>query len=48
MQPEPFARFYQDETAKISLVNNTRVPHGIHLHGHHFHEMALDRTLGDL
>lgn len=47
MQPKPFAAFKRGETAKISLVNDTRFPHGIHLHGHHFHEVNEDGSLGD-
>ncbi|MDJ0820191.1 MAG: multicopper oxidase family protein [Paracoccaceae bacterium] len=47
MQPEPFARFERGETARIRLVNGTRWPHGIHLHGHHFYELAVDGSLGD-
>ncbi len=48
MQPEPFASFSQGETARISLVNDTRFPHGIHLHGHHFHELTPEGDPGDL
>lgn len=44
----PFATFRRGETARIRLVNDTRWPHGIHLHGHHFHELAPDGTPGDL
>ena len=47
MQDAPFARFRRGETAKIRLINDTRWPHGIHLHGHHFHEVARDGGLGD-
>jgi FtsP/CotA-like multicopper oxidase with cupredoxin domain len=48
MQPEPFARFKRGETARFQLINDTRFPHGIHLHGHHFHELNDDGSLGDL
>ena len=48
MQPAPFARFQRGETAELSLVNDTRFPHGIHLHGHHFHEIEQDGSLGNL
>ena len=47
MQEAPFARFSRGETARISLVNDTRWPHGIHLHGHHFHELDETGALGD-
>ena len=30
------------------MVNDTRFAHGIHLHGHHFHEIAANGALGDL
>ena len=48
LQPEPFGSFERGETARITLVNDTSFPHGIHLHGHHFYEVAADGTLGDL
>lgn len=47
MQDAPFARFGRGETARITLMNDTRWPHGIHLHGHHFHEVEADGSLGD-
>ena len=48
MQDTPFATFKRGETAVIELINDTRFPHGMHLHGHHFLEMAADGTPGDL
>lgn len=48
LQDEPFASFARGETARITLINDTSFPHGIHLHGHHFHEVAADGSLGDL
>jgi FtsP/CotA-like multicopper oxidase with cupredoxin domain len=30
------------------MVNDTRFPHGIHLHGHHFHELDPDGAPGAL
>lgn len=47
MQDAPFARINRGETVQIDLINETRWPHGIHLHGHHFFEVAEDGTLGD-
>lgn len=44
----PFASFKRGETAVFDLVNDTSFPHGIHLHGHHFHELTPDGSLGDL
>lgn len=43
---DPFHRFETGQTARISLQNDTRFAHGIHLHGHHFHEVAADGSLG--
>ncbi len=42
----PFHRFERGQTARIRLVNDTRFPHGIHLHGHHFFEVGADASLG--
>ena len=44
----PFHAFERGQTARIRLVNDTRFPHGIHLHGHHFFEVETDGTLGAL
>ncbi len=44
----PFHSFERGQTARIRLVNDTRFPHGIHLHGHHFSEVETDGTLGAL
>ncbi|MGH1356755.1 MAG: multicopper oxidase family protein [Thalassovita sp.] len=44
----PFHLFERGQTARIGLVNDTRFPHGIHLHGHHFFEIAEDGSLGAL
>ncbi len=48
LQDAPFGSFQRGETAKITLVNDTSFPHGIHLHGHHFYELGEDGTVGDL
>ncbi len=45
---DPFASFARGQTARITLVNETSFPHGIHLHGHHFHEVAADGSFGPL
>ncbi len=42
----PWRRFARGETARIALRNDTAFPHGIHLHGHHFHEIGEDGSLG--
>lgn len=44
----PLASLTRGETARITLVNDTAFPHGIHLHGHHFQEVYEDGTPGDL
>lgn len=48
LQPDPFGTFGRGETARFTLINDTSFPHGIHLHGHHFYEVAGDGALGDL
>ncbi len=48
LQDAPFARFERGQTAVFDLINDTSFPHGIHLHGHHFFELADDGSLGDL
>ena len=45
---EPFGSFSRGETVRMTLVNETAFPHGIHLHGHHFFEVGDDDALGDL
>jgi len=44
----PFGSFSRGETVRITMVNETSFPHGMHLHGHHFYEVGADGTLGDL
>ena len=46
MPEAPWYRFSRGETARITLRNDTAFPHGIHLHGHHFHEIRDDGALG--
>ncbi len=46
MPEAPWHRFARGETAMITLRNDTEFPHGIHLHGHHFHEVGEDGALG--
>lgn len=48
MTDAPFAEVTRGETVRIQIVNDTSFPHGIHLHGHHFYELAADGTPGDL
>ncbi len=46
MPYEPWQRFARGETALITMKNDTAFPHGIHIHGHHFHEVGEDGTPG--
>ena len=48
LQPEPFGSFGRGETVRITMVNDTSFPHGMHLHGHHFYEVTDRGSLGDL
>jgi FtsP/CotA-like multicopper oxidase with cupredoxin domain len=48
LQADPFGSFERGETVRITMVNDTSFPHGIHLHGHHFYEVGGDDALGDL
>lgn len=48
LNSKPFHTFERGQTARIRLENDTRFPHGIHLHGHHFYELEFDGGLGDL
>jgi FtsP/CotA-like multicopper oxidase with cupredoxin domain len=48
LQVAPFGSFQRGETAKITLINDTSFPHGIHLHGHHFYELDDVGGIGDL
>ena len=45
---DPFGSFQNGETVRITFVNDTSFPHGIHLHGHHFYEIDENGVLGDL
>lgn len=48
LQDAPWKRFVLGETVRITIKNETAFPHGMHLHGHHFHEIAEDGALGPL
>lgn len=47
LRDTPWASFGLGQTGRITLVNETAFPHGIHLHGHHFH-VVEDGALGPL
>ena len=44
----PWFQVQRGTVVGMTLVNDTSFPHGIHLHGHHFHEVGGDGTLGPL
>ena len=46
MRDAPWQRFARGETVRIALRNDTAFPHGIHIHGHHFHELGGDGAPG--
>ena len=46
MPKEPWLRLKRNQTALITLNNETAFPHGMHLHGHHFYEMSKNGELG--
>ncbi|MDE0172703.1 MAG: multicopper oxidase family protein [Defluviicoccus sp.] len=46
MPDAPWQRFARGETARITMRNDTAFPHGIHIHGHHFHELGADGSPG--
>lgn len=44
---QPYGSFSRGETVRMTLVNDTAFPHGIHLH-EHFFEVGDDDAVGDL
>lgn len=44
----PLARLDRGRTARLSILNDSRFPHAIHLHGMHFREVLAGDTLGPL
>ena len=45
---EPVIDAKPGQVHRVALVNDTNFPHGMHLHGHHFHLIEADGRLGDL
>jgi FtsP/CotA-like multicopper oxidase with cupredoxin domain len=46
-RPEtPMAEAARGESLRIEMINDTAWPHAMHLHGHHFHAVAPDGSLG--
>ena len=40
MSKEPLVRVKQGQTIRLRMVNNTGWPHAMHIHGHHFKQVA--------
>lgn len=45
---QPWLKVDRGTAVRITLVNDTSFPHGIHLHGQHFYEVNEDGLLGPL
>jgi len=45
---EPLFRVSRGEAVRLSFTNKTAFPHGMHLHGHHFHELGPQNQMGAL
>ena len=45
---QPWLKVDRGTAVRITLVNDTSFPHGIHLHGQHFYEVNEDGSLGPL
>ena len=48
MPEEPLFVARKGETVLLTMINDSAWPHGMHLHGHHFHPLGPDRTPGPL
>lgn len=48
MPDEPLLKIDRGETVLIDITNDTAWPHAMHLHGHHFRQIAEDGTVGPL
>ncbi|MFY0692897.1 MAG: multicopper oxidase family protein [Paracoccaceae bacterium] len=48
MPDDPLVSASLGETVRVALGNDTRFPHAIHLHGHHFRDVQPDGALGPL
>ena len=44
---EPLATLDRDEPVRLDFINDTRWPHAMHLHGHHFFELDASGAPGD-
>jgi FtsP/CotA-like multicopper oxidase with cupredoxin domain len=48
MGETPLIEARRGETLRIAMTNDTAWPHGMHLHGHHFRQIAEDGAAGPL
>ncbi|WP_137702152.1 multicopper oxidase family protein [Marimonas lutisalis] len=48
MGDTPLIEAQRGETIVLALTNDTAWPHAMHLHGHHFRQVAADGTMGPL
>ena len=48
MPDEPLVQAATGETVRITIRNDTAWPHAMHLHGHHFRQVASDGKVGPL
>ena len=48
MGETPLIDARRGETLRIAMTNDTAWPHGMHLHGHHFRQIAEDGAAGPL
>ena len=48
MPDTPLIEAARNETIRIAMTNDTAWPHAMHLHGHHFRQLAQDGSVGPL
>ena len=48
VQDSPWLKLQRGTVVRMTMVNDTFFPHGIHLHGHHFYELDGEGSLGPL
>ena len=46
--PDPLVQARLGQTVRIKMVNDTRWPHAMHLHGHHFRKISASGPPGPL
>ncbi len=48
IRDEPLLHADRGTTVRLTMVNDTAFPHGMHLHGHHFRQLREDGSIGPL